>query len=93
MELPPNARSIAISEFRQKCLSLLPEVAETGGEVIVTRRGRSLAVVSPVPAENSESIYELCSEGAIGYPDPTKPYFSDEQWDEFVGATEAPFGC
>ena len=92
MELPPNARSIAISEFRQKCLSLLPEVAETGGEIIVTRRGKPLAVISPIPAEEPGSIYGACSEGVIVYPEPTKPYFSDEQWDEVVGAWDAGLG-
>ena len=89
MGRPPNARSIAISEFRQNCLSLLPEMAETGGEIIVTRRGKPLAVVSPLRADGHNSIYGLYADGDIDHPDPTSPYFSDDEWDEVVDAWDA----
>lgn len=41
-------RSVPAGEFKAKCLALLDEVAETGREVIVTKRGRAVARVSPV---------------------------------------------
>ncbi len=85
----PDVKSIPISEFRRKCLTLLPAIAENGGEIIVTRRGRPLAVVSPIRQGGSGSIYGLYSAGDLVYPDPTAPHYSDEEWDEIVDAWDA----
>lgn len=81
-----GVKGMPINEFRQRCLSLLLAMAETGGEIIVTRRGKPLAVVSLISVGGSDSIYGLYSDGDIVYPDPTAPYFSDEEWDEVVDA-------
>ena len=81
--------TIPISEFRQKCLTLLPAMAESGGEIIVTRRGKPLAVVSPVRAGGSDSVYGLYPDGDIVYPDPAAPYYSGEEWDQIVDAWDA----
>lgn len=41
------ARTVKVSEFKAKCLKLLAEVAETGEELVVTKRGKALARVVP----------------------------------------------
>jgi prevent-host-death family protein len=43
----PMARTVKVSEFKAKCLKLLAEVAETGEELVVTKRGKALARVVP----------------------------------------------
>ena len=43
-------RQIPAGVFKAKCLALLDEVAETGQSVVVTKRGRPVARVSPVRA-------------------------------------------
>ena len=40
-------KTIAISDFKARCLALLEEVARTGEPLLVTKRGRPLARVSP----------------------------------------------
>lgn len=40
-------RTVKVSEFKAKCLKLLAEVAETGEELVVTKRGKALARVVP----------------------------------------------
>lgn len=85
----PEVKTIPISEFRQKCLSLLPAVSEGGGEIIVTRRGKPLAVVSPIPQSRSDSIYGLYGDGEIVYPEPASPVYSDDEWEEVVDAWDA----
>lgn len=85
----PDVSTIPISEFRRRCLSLLPAMAESGGEIIVTRRGKPLAVVSPIRHGGSGSIFGLYSKGDIVYPDPTAPYYSDDEWDEIVDGWDA----
>ena len=44
---------IAAGEFKARCLALLEEVAETGHELVVTKRGRPVAKVVPVEKPRS----------------------------------------
>jgi prevent-host-death family protein len=41
------SRTISASQFKAQCLALLDEVAATGEEIVVTKRGRAVARVSP----------------------------------------------
>jgi prevent-host-death family protein len=41
------ARTVKVSEFKAKCLKLLAEVADTGEDLVVTKRGKPLARVVP----------------------------------------------
>lgn len=41
-------RTISVSQFKARCLSLFDEVEEGGAEFVVTRRGRPVARVVPV---------------------------------------------
>jgi len=46
-------RTISASRFKAECLAMLDEVAATGEEVVVTKRGRAVARVSPVAQPES----------------------------------------
>lgn len=48
-------RSIPASRFKEKCLALLDEVAATGETLVVTKRGRPVARVTPTEAPPSLS--------------------------------------
>jgi prevent-host-death family protein len=39
------SRTISASQFKAQCLAMLDEVAATGEEVVVTKRGRAVARV------------------------------------------------
>lgn len=39
---------ITASQFKARCLALLDDVAEGGGELVVTKRGKPVAKVVPV---------------------------------------------
>jgi prevent-host-death family protein len=50
---------VSATEFKAKCLALLDQVAEEGGTVTVTKRGKPVAMVGPVrrkPFKSSEGI-------------------------------------
>ncbi len=47
-------RSMAASEFKAKCLSVLDEVS-TGHEVVVTKHGKAVAVVKAIHARRGSS--------------------------------------
>jgi prevent-host-death family protein len=51
-----SGRSIPASTFKAKCLALLDRVAETGEPLIVTKRGRPVARVVPMPSAQSGSL-------------------------------------
>ncbi len=57
-------RTMAIGEFKAKCLAVMAEVNSTGQPVLVTKRGKPLARVLPfeevTPKETPESIFAAC---------------------------------
>lgn len=40
------------TEFRAKCLGLFDWVARTGGTIVITKRGKPMARVVPIPSNN-----------------------------------------
>ena len=50
MTMVKKPTSIPAGEFKARCLALLDRVAETGQELVVTKRGRPVARLLPVEA-------------------------------------------
>jgi prevent-host-death family protein len=46
-----SSRLVSATQFKAHCLALLDEVQKHGGTIIVTKRGRPVASVSPAPAK------------------------------------------
>jgi prevent-host-death family protein len=51
---PPE--TISAAEFKAKCLELMDAVATTGASVLVTKRGRPVARLSPVRARRGPGL-------------------------------------
>jgi prevent-host-death family protein len=50
----PAAATISAAEFKARCLDLMDTVSETGASIVVTKRGRPVAMLAPLrPARNS----------------------------------------
>jgi prevent-host-death family protein len=51
-------RTISASQFKAQCLAMLDEVAATGEEIVVTKRGHAVARVSAMtePASLRDSV-------------------------------------
>jgi len=58
------SREIPAGEFKAKCLALLDDVARSGSELVVTKRGRPVARV--VPLESPISVRARVREGLEG---------------------------
>lgn len=76
-----KVRKIAAGEFKAKCLALLDEVAETGEEILVTKRGKVVARLAPIadaPSLKGSILYQgdLISP-VIDWPGPDWP--ADEE--------------
>lgn len=44
---PSGVRTIKASEFKARCLRLMDEVAESGGEIVITKNGRPVSRLVP----------------------------------------------
>lgn len=71
-----STRTITASRFKAQCLALLDEVAETGTEIVVTKRGRQVArlVAVAAPADLAGSVTYHVSDEELVAP-------LDERWD------------
>jgi prevent-host-death family protein len=49
-------QAIPISEFKARCLQLLQEVDSRGGSLLVTKRGRPIAKVVPIPRDRASRM-------------------------------------
>lgn len=71
-----HSREITASRFKAECLGLLDEVAETGAELVVTKRGKPVARVVPEREPRTLS-------GSVTYLVPNEELIAplDEPWD------------
>lgn len=70
---------IAAGEFKAKCLHILDEVNKTREPVTVTKRGKPVARVVPVPAVLGSS-YGI-AKGTIAYAADDDLFSTGEAWD------------
>ncbi len=54
MTIVMSTRTVSASQFKAKCLGMLDEVAATGEELVITKRGRAVARV--LAAEEPSSL-------------------------------------
>jgi prevent-host-death family protein len=74
-------REVAISEFKAKCLALLDQVQKTKQPILVTRRGRPVAEVSPPkPKENRDWIGSMKGTSKI-LGDIISPATDEDDWE------------
>ncbi len=71
--------TIAAGEFKAKCLHLLDEVAQTREPITVTKRGKPVAVLSPIPAE--PGVAYGIAKGTIAYAPDDDLFSTGEVWD------------
>ena len=58
---PAGEWMMSATEFRAKCLGLIDEVAETGREIVIRKRGKPVARL--VPVSDEDSVGERCAPG------------------------------
>lgn len=76
MTMVMPSRTVSASQFKAQCLAMLDEIAATGEEVVVTKRGRAVARVSPAtqPASLRGSVVFNVSDEELIEP-------LDVEWD------------
>ena len=81
-------RTIKASEFKAKCLKLMDEVADSGGEIVITKNGRPVSrllpyrKVSKVPFDRDRDIIQIY--GDIVSPMPAEWFEDPEDTEEAI---------
>ena len=75
-------RTIPAGEFKQICLRLLGEVAESGEPIIITKRGRPVVMLAPLPASARPRHWWGCMRGTAEIRgDLVSPASALEEWE------------
>ena len=70
---------ISAGEFKAKCLKLMDEVASSHQPVVITKRGKPVAMLVPVQSEKAEPLFGYMAGTATVHGDVVAPV--DEQWE------------
>lgn len=79
--------SIPAAVFKAECLKLMDEVARTGQPIVITKHGRPVAQLVPMPAE-PESLFGYMSDTVTIKGDVVAS--TGEPWDAEGDAHESP---
>ena len=73
---------VTISKFKATCLSLLGSLKDTGRSILVTRRGKPVALITPPsnPKKPESWLGMFQSEGKI-VGDVISPVIKENQWE------------
>lgn len=75
-----NARIVPAAQFKAECLRLIEEMNETGVPLTITRRGKPVAVLSPVPAAPVRPLIGAARGVVTRYDDPFAPAADESAW-------------
>ncbi len=77
-----TTESITISQFKSTCLAVLDKVKRTGRPILVTRRGKPIATISPPPPpERNKSWLGSYREKGVILGDIVSPASDAEVWE------------
>jgi len=82
-------KTMGAGEFKAKCLGILDEVQAKREPVVVTKNGRPVARMMPMPLNEQDPIFGFYR-GNLEFPgDVISPVYSDEEWEEFFERSAA----
>lgn len=74
-------KSVGAAEFKSTCLSLIDQVGQDRQPVLITKRGKPVAILSPIPAVEAGSIVGAFKGSVLRYDDPCLPAIDADAWD------------
>jgi prevent-host-death family protein len=75
-------KTIGAAEFKATCLRVIEQVAADREPVTITKRGRPIAILSPVaPAETRPRIVGALRGSVLRYDEPFAPATDPSDWD------------
>jgi prevent-host-death family protein len=74
-------RTMPAGEFKQTCLRLLDEVGVSGEPIVITKRGRPVAQLTPVKPERAEDWLGAMRDRGEIHGDLVAPATDPGEWD------------
>ncbi|HEY5072418.1 MAG TPA: type II toxin-antitoxin system prevent-host-death family antitoxin [Caulobacteraceae bacterium] len=75
-----SAKIIGVAEFKAKCLGVIDEMVRDHQPVTITKRGKPVAVLTPIAAEPARSIIGAMEGSVLRYDDPFAPALDPAEW-------------
>jgi prevent-host-death family protein len=85
-------RTIPAGRFKATCLALLDEVESKREPVVVTKKGRPVARIMPMPLESRDPIFGFYRGKLDIVGDVISPLYSDEENEEFFERSARQLG-
>jgi prevent-host-death family protein len=76
-----NTKTVGAAQFKSQCLKLIDQLGRDRQPVTITKRGRPVAVLTPVPAETPHSLFGALKGTVLGYDDPFSPACDPSEWE------------
>ncbi|MYA34293.1 MAG: type II toxin-antitoxin system Phd/YefM family antitoxin [Gemmatimonadales bacterium] len=76
-------RTVGVAVFRKTCARLIAQVAEQREPITITKHGRPVALLAPVPRpdDGRRQIIGALRGSVLGYDDPFAPAADPAEWD------------
>jgi prevent-host-death family protein len=74
-------KTVTATQFKADCLKLIDAMNASGEPVIVTRHGKPVAKLVPMPSQKEASIFGSMRDSILGYGDIVSPAADPEDWD------------
>ncbi|MBY3093407.1 type II toxin-antitoxin system prevent-host-death family antitoxin [Rhizobium laguerreae] len=76
------SKTVGKAEFKAKCLNLIDQMGKDDESIVITKRGRPVAVLSPAPGPSRRrSIIGAMKGSVLRYDDPLSPAVEPSDWD------------
>jgi prevent-host-death family protein len=76
------SKTVGAAEFKAKCLNLIDQMGRDDEPIVITRRGKPVAVLSPARQSGvRKSIIGALKGSVQRYDDPLAPVAEPEDWD------------
>ena len=73
-------KTVPATQFKAECLRLIDEMSRDRQPVTVTKRGRAVAVLTPVAEAPAASIIGALRRSVLRFDDPFGPVLDPEDW-------------
>jgi prevent-host-death family protein len=75
-----SAKTIGAAQFKAECLRVIDQMNRDHEPVTVTKRGRPVAIMSPVSPKNPASIIGALRGSVLRYDEPFAPAADPSDW-------------
>jgi prevent-host-death family protein len=74
-------KTVPATQFKAECLRLIDEISRDRQPVTITKRGRAVAVLTPIAEESPASIIGALRGSVLRFDEPFAPVLDPEDWD------------